>query len=360
MALRIAIEARAAAEVPAGRGRFVRELLRHLVQLPGDFELVLHARRPWPFSDPLGRARWALVGGRERPWPLRAGRAAGRGADVVLATTSYLFALASAAPSVAVVHDLIPFHPELHPPRGSGLERISLPLATRRARSFVAISSATADELQARFPATAGRVRVAPLGVGREFTPEPEPGDAAARARHGLQEPYVLVTGTLEPRKNLPRVIDAFATLGPGRREVLAMAGAPGWQTAEILRGVAALGSRARLLGYVPDGDLPALYRGAAAFCYASLYEGFGLPVGEALACGAPTVTSRSSSLPEVGGEAAFYVDPEDTDDIRRGLADALGDGDEARRRTGILHASRFDWRSTAEIVLDELRAAGG
>jgi glycosyltransferase involved in cell wall biosynthesis len=174
--------------------------------------------------------------------------------------------------------------------------------------------------------------------------------------------PYVLAVGTLEPRKNLPRLIEAFAGLPPklrGRFD-LRLAGARGWDMAKLEATLERHREFVRPLGFVADADLPALYREATLFCYPSLHEGFGLPVLEALQSGTPVVTSRTSSLPEVGGDAVRYVDQLDVSSIQQALAELLAD-DFMRRelaRRGPVQAARFSWRRTAEETLEEIVSA--
>ena len=169
----------------------------------------------------------------------------------------------------------------------------------------------------------------------------------------------MLVTGTLEPRKNLPRLIEAFAGLEPGERDgwTLALAGAAGWETDATFTTAAAHGDLVLTLGYVAEQELPSLYRHADLFCYPSLYEGFGIPVLEAMQSGTAVLTSSVSSMPEVGGDAVRYADPRDVDDIRRGLSELIDDP-ELRGRcaaAGIVQATLFDWTATARSVLTVL-----
>jgi alpha-1,3-rhamnosyl/mannosyltransferase len=179
------------------------------------------------------------------------------------------------------------------------------------------------------------------------------------RQRYGLDRPFVLTVGTLEPRKNLVRVIEAHAGLPQLLREdhPLVLVGPRGWEADEIVARAGAGGSTVRILGHVPDDDLSALYAACTAFCYPSLYEGFGLPLLEAMATGAACVTSNVSSLPEVGDDAVLYVDPLRVEDIRRALETLLTSetkraelGDRAARR-----ASRFSWDRTAAGILKAL-----
>ncbi len=355
--MRIAIDARAAAEVPAGRGRYVRELLAALARAEDDHEYVLLARTRWAAARLDARFRWRLRPARDPVWALWAAGAARR-ADGVLATNSYLLR-ATPAPSVATVFDLVAFERELGAPAGSLAERATLPLAVHRARALACISEATRDALVTRFPAAAPRARAVPLGVeGRFFGGAAEA--TAARGALGLEHPYVLMTGTLEPRKNVARAVEAFAGLPEAVRagRELLLAGPRGWDMAEIDAAIAHHPEGVRALGHVPEESLPGLYAGADVFLYPSLREGFGLPVLEAMAAGTAVVTSDVSSLPEVGGDAARYVDPRSVESIRATLAELLED-ELLRRRVGARgreRAREFSWERTARETLALLR----
>jgi alpha-1,3-rhamnosyl/mannosyltransferase len=367
--VRIGVDARAASEVPAGRGRLMRELLRGFAELDAPHEFRLYARKQWadaPSASTAGTAskdgpafEWRIQGGPAPLWAIRAGRAAGRENDVVFATSSYLLTGFTRAPTVALVHDLVAFERELRAPRGSLFERLTLPLAVRDTHALICISDATRKELIARFPAADGKSYVISLGADERFA-SAEPGDVAAR--HGITKPYVLCTATLEPRKNVPRLIEAFAGLEPELRDryELVLAGPEGWQTEETLKAIGEHPQLVRALGHVPDSDLPALYAGATVFAYPSLREGFGLPVLEAMAAGAPVLTSNQSSLPEVGGDAARYANPYDVESIRAGLTELLED--EPLRNelsaAGRERAARFTWLEAASKTLAILEAA--
>jgi glycosyltransferase involved in cell wall biosynthesis len=357
--MRIAIDARAAAEVPAGRGRYVRELLRGVSRLDADHQYLLYGRERWEGAPLDSRFRWITPSAQGLSWPLRAGLQMSRSADVGLACTSYAMTIPWRIPGAAIVWDFAPFDSSLRTPRGSLLERVTLPFAVRRCKSLIAISEATRAELETRFPRARSKATVAHPAADAHFTPEPGVGDRGVLERHGLRRPYVLVTGTLEPRKNLPRLIEAFAGLQESVRDgwTLALAGAAGWETDSTFASVAAHGGLVQTLGYVPDDELACLYRQAGVLCYVSLYEGFGIPVLEAMQSGTPVLTSAVSSMPEVGGEAARYANPRDVGDIRRALAELLGDP-ELRARcsaAGIARASLFDWTTTARVVLTAL-----
>jgi glycosyltransferase involved in cell wall biosynthesis len=390
--LRIGIDARAAVEVPAGRGRVVRELLRALGEREDEGQrYVLYAREPWRdqsrgklasdrsretlalgehprfdqhprFGRPLDeRFRWHTIAARDPWWHVRAAQAANRECDVFLSTNSYLTGWLLSIPDVPIVYDLAPFEPAMKPNRRSVvIERLTLGRTARRAAALLAISQTTADALGERFPAAAARTVVAPLGVAPALARELDPADAAVLPPAG----FVLAVGTLEPRKNLPRLVEAYLGLDEAliARHPLVVVGARGWQTGPTLSALRSLGERCTMLGYVSDAVLAELYRRCAVFCYPSLGEGFGLPVLEAMAAGATVLTSNVSSLPEVGGDAAEYVDPLDVVSITAGLRRVLCD--ESRRaelgRLALEQAARFTWERFAEQALSVLGAAAG
>ncbi|HWH96688.1 MAG TPA: glycosyltransferase family 1 protein [Baekduia sp.] len=365
--MRIGIDARAAAEERGGRGTMVRELLRALADpaVGGDHEYVLYARERWadPAVDASAGMRWELIGRPDPEWHLRAARRANATTDAYISTNSYLTAWFLRVPSVVVVCDMVAFDPALLPRKGSArIERATLPLAVRRAARLAAISQATADDLVARFPRAAGKTEVTPLAADPGFADGGAPGDEVL-ARHGIDFPYILGVGTLEPRKNLPRLVEAFIGLDDAVRgdHRLVLVGPLGWDAGETMSAITAQPERVAAIGAVPDADLPALYRRATAFAYPSLYEGFGLPVLEAMIAGVPVLTSGASSMPEVGGDAALYVAPRDVASIREGLARLLGDAGLRARlaQAGPPRAAEFSWaRYGAEMRAIAERAA--
>lgn len=362
MSLRIAIDARAAAEVGAGRGRYVRELLRALAALDAPHRYLLLARERW--DDPAldERFTWALPQATDPRWVGAAARAAHGRCDVLLATNTYALSLLVRVPSVAVVYDLVAFDPAMRAPRGSLFERVTLPLAVRRARALSCISETTREALVERFPAARGKALTIPLAADPAFGAHDPDADAAVAARHGLQKPYLLCTGTLEPRKNLPRLIAAFAALPAELRDRydLVLAGARGWDEAETFAAVRAHADKVRTLGYVTDEDLRSLFRRATAFAFPSLGEGFGLPVLEAMTAGVPVLASDLPVLREVGGDAALYADPHAVDALTAGLRTLLGDEAERARlaRLGEARAAGFSWARTARETLDAVEGA--
>jgi glycosyltransferase involved in cell wall biosynthesis len=352
--LRIGVDARAATEPGGGGRRVVQELLRALAAREDPHRYVLYARGTW--EEPLDeRFRWRRVGSRDPLWHLRTAVAASNECDVFLSTNSYLTAWFTSIPVAPMVFDLVAFDPALRPQRRANLiERATLPAAVYRSAALLAISQATADELVARYPTVADKVVVAPLAAA------PALGEPAAELPPGVPErDFVLAVGTLEPRKNLPRLVAAYRRLPAALQAAhpLVVTGRIGWEVGETLDAITSLGDRAIRTGYVPDDQLALLYRRCALFAYPSLGEGFGLPVLEAMAAGAPVLTSDRSSLPEVGGDAAAYCDPTDEGSIAATLEALLGDPDRrsAMAAAGPRHAAQFSWAHTAQIVLETL-----
>ncbi len=361
----IGLDARAAAEVPAGRGRYVREFLRRSRKRDDQHRYVLYTREAWKEAIFDERFSWRERELPEAVWHLDAARAANRECDVFLATNSYVTPWFLRIPTALVIHDLIPFQKGVHPNRRSALiERLTIRRALQRASLVVCDSHATRRDLLRLSPSVESKSKVVQLAVSECFSRPREPGRLEeVRRRHGLSKPFVLCAGTLEPRKNLPRLIQAFAALPHAvrRTHLLVLVGARGWEDDEIMQLAGTHAESVRVLGHVPDGDLACLYRLCTIFCYPSLYEGFGLPVLEAMSAGAAVLTSNVSSLPEVGGDAAAYVEPLSVDSIRGGLERLLGSQSE---RAGLRERARtralaFSWESTAAQMLTELVALG-
>jgi glycosyltransferase involved in cell wall biosynthesis len=357
---RFGIDARAAAEEPAGRGRVVRELLIALAARDDDHVYDLYTRKAW--SELLDeRFRWRPIPARDPVWHLRTARAANETADAFLSTNSYLTAWFLTVPSVVMVYDLVPFQPGVASRRSAHLiERATIRLGLRRAARIICISQTTRRDLVARFPAADAKAQVVPLAAAARFSRPVGPSElAATRRRHGLDSEFVLCTGTLEPRKNLVRVLRAHE--GLSRRVPLALVGPRGWEFEPILD-EAGRRDDVHVLGQIPDDDLVALYQACTVFCYPSLYEGFGLPLLEAMASGAACVTSSVSSLPEVGGDAVLYVDPSNVDGICGAIERLLASRQE-RQALGARasrRAAEFSWNRTAAGILEALIGAAG
>jgi glycosyltransferase involved in cell wall biosynthesis len=240
-----------------------------------------------------------------------------------------------------------------------------------RATEVIAVSDQTRQDLLESYPVRPEAVTVVPLGVDHEvFRPVPEEEIEAVRLRYGIQGPYLLSLGGIEPRKNLPGVIRAFSSLSPDIRPTLVLVGArdprnpEGWELLrsalqsippEIRRSVV-------LTGYVSEGEKAALLGGAVALVFPSLYEGFGLPIIEAMACGTPVLTSDVSALPATAGDAAWLVDPHDVAAIADGMERLVSDTGlrEELRARGLARAAMFSWEETANRTAQLLHRASG
>jgi glycosyltransferase involved in cell wall biosynthesis len=255
--------------------------------------------------------------------------------------------------------------PHLHPPaRVAWMER-RLPATLRQARRFVAISGFTKREMIARLGIAPERIDVVPLGLSTDFHPVTAEVATPVLTRHGLTDrSYVLAVSTLEPRKNFDGLLAAHTLLPAAlrRRFPLVIAGGRGWgRTLEDSATAPHLADGTlRLPGFVADADLVPLYARAAVCAYPSLYEGFGLPALEAMACGTPLVTSNGSALDETAGDAALKVDPLDPPAIAAALRCVLEDAELADdlRARGLAHARSFTWQRTTEGLVGCWRAA--
>jgi glycosyltransferase involved in cell wall biosynthesis len=278
---------------------------------------------------------------------------------------------ASGCPTVVTVHDLSFLrYPGAFRPFNRYYLSLATRASTRRATRVIAVSASTRQDVINLIGVAPEKVVVVPNGVTAEFHPADPVEVSAFRQRMGLPERYILFLGTLEPRKNLVRLIEAYSLLHT-RGQItaasippLVIAGGKGWYYQEIFSRVTALGLAGKVTfpGFVPAGDLPWWYRGADLFVYPSLFEGFGLPPLEAMASGTPCITSRASSLPEVAGDAAILVDPEDVEQLADAMHRVLATPDLAGhlRAAGISQASRFPWEHTAAETRAVYRSALG
>jgi glycosyltransferase involved in cell wall biosynthesis len=346
--------------VPGGTAVAALEVARELSASAADIELVgvsgAHSNTPSPpWTPPIpthqlrhhGAALYASWLFLSRP-PVE--RATGR-VDVVHATT--IIPCPSTAPLVVTVHDLAFLHEPEHFTRwGRLLFRRSLAVIRERANVVLCSSQATMDDC-AHHGLDEDRLRLVPLGVRLPTAPPSQHDIDRVVAAHSLAERYVLFVGTVEPRKNLRRLAEAVAIIRRTRPDVvLAVAGADGWGD-----GAPVPSEAVRFLGFVSEPDLGPLFAGASAVCYPSIREGFGLPVLEAMAYGAPVVTSRGTATEEAAGGAAVLVDPYDVEDIARGIDEALhpSRGDQLRS-AGHLRAAAMGWDRTAEATAQVYR----
>ena len=364
----------------AGISRYIGRLTRHLPDVPGTERFLLYTNRDvarWPEAEgprlrlapartptthPVLRILWE-----QTVLPALALR---DGVDLLHCPLNVRPVLAR-VPVVLTIHDLtfVRFPDRFHPLKQRYLAHLTR-FSARRARRILADSAATKRDVEETFGVPAARVDVVYPGVDEDFRPY-DPGDATDRAAlddfrkaHRLPARYVLYQGTLEPRKNVDKLVQAFAGLvRRGLPHALVLAGGKGWGYEAIFAAVERLGLRERVIvpGYVERREQPLWYNAAEAFVYPSQYEGFGLPVLEAMACGTPVITSNTSSLPEVAGDAGELVDPADVEALTESLVGVLSDPARAARmaQAGRRRAQAFTWQAAAEACVGAYRAAG-
>jgi alpha-1,3-rhamnosyl/mannosyltransferase len=268
---------------------------------------------------------------------------------------------APGVPSVVTCYDLIPL---IYPQYFTALQRLIFRtahfLALRTSRAILAISEATKNDLVRFFHTDPQRIVVTPLAADAHFRPPSRAAIDRVRQQHALPDRYVLYFGSNKPHKNVPRLIEAFARSNiqsPTSKLYLVIAGHWDDRYPEVKLAVKQfdLTERIRFIGSVKDDDLPALYGGAEVFVFPSEYEGFGLPVLEAMACGTPVVCSNRSSLPEVAGDAALLCDPYDIKALARTIEQALTDGDlrATLQQRSLARAAQFSWEQTAQSTKD-------
>jgi len=374
--MRITLDVSAVPDAPAGAGRYTIELASALAAR-GDLSVTVTARRAdaerW---RALAEGRLDVLARAPAPRPLRLAWEQ-LGLPAVLARARpdvhhgphYTMPERSPVPVVVTIHDCTYFdHPEWHERSKVVLFRRAIRVAARRAAALVCVSETTARELAAACRVDAPVV-VAPHGVDHgRFSPDPpSPGsdDAALRAL-GIDPGcrFVLFTGTIEPRKDVPTLVRAFSALADEEPDLtLVLAGRPGWRSGPLEEALSASAHRDRIVrtGYVGDDAVPALLRKAAAVAYPSLAEGYGLPALEALACGAPLVTTRGTAMAELAAGAATLVEPSDPVALAEALAAVLRSGapDAARRReAGLEVAAARTWGASAERHVEAYRIA--
>jgi glycosyltransferase involved in cell wall biosynthesis len=356
----------------AGVSNYVEALLMHLGQIDQQNRYSVYTTRglnrdelPLPPNFAIKSSRLPTINPRVRiPWEqmlapvlLKAGRA-----DVYHGVLN-VAPLFCPVPSVITIHDLafISF-----PQTFRRVNRTYLTWATRvsarRASRILAVSEATKSEIVRLLGIPPERIIVTYDAAESRFSP-PDPATLAAfRQRAGLPERFILFISTLEPRKNVPTLLDAYAQIAKRTDAPLIIGGGKGWLYDEIFAKAEQLnlGDRVRFVGYVPGEDLPLWYAAATVFTMPSLYEGFGMPLLEAMCCGTPVITTTSSSLPEVVGDAGITVPPTDATALGEAILRVLNDADlraEMRER-GFRQAQRFSWRTTAEQTLQAYRDA--
>jgi glycosyltransferase involved in cell wall biosynthesis len=359
----IYLDVSAAVHRRAGLGRYAEDLARALIATdPERYALFYNRERGIEPLAGLERipARTMALG--YKPWRMLVwlGQLARVGFDRLLPgaelfhATEHLLPHLRHVPTVLTVHDLIFRHlPAHHKPLNRWYLNLTMPLYCRRATHIIVISECTRRDLVAAYGLPPDKVTVVYEAADPRFRPQPPDAVTGVRARYGLPERYLLFVGTIEPRKNLTRLLRAFEVVrADGLADGLVIVGRRGWLYDDFFATLERSPARDAVFfpGYVPDEDLPALYAGAQALVLPSLYEGFGLPTLEAMACGTPVACSDTSSLPEVTGDAALHFDPREVGAMTDALRRLLGDADlrAVLRGRGLERVVGFSWERVA------------
>jgi glycosyltransferase involved in cell wall biosynthesis len=361
------IDVSAAVHNRAGLGRYAADLARALADArPGEIGLFHNQGSDGRLPDDLRDLPRRSVRLGYKPWRLA----------VLLAhwsrihfdrllpetrlfhSTEHLLLPLRQTPTVITIHDLIPrLFPQYHKKLNYYYLNLAMPLFCRRATAVIAVSEFTRQDIMAHYRLDPAKIHVVHEAAAPHFKPATPAKIKMVRGKYRLPEKFLLHLSTIEPRKNLDRLLDALQIVRREQPDLkLILAGAKGWLYDDFFTRIAAeqLDEIVRPLGWVPDEDLPAVIGAASLAVQPSLYEGFGLPILEHMACGQVVAASNSSSHPEIGGEAAAYFDPNHVEEMAAVISRLLANPDEyqQRRELGLVQARRFSWQRAAAETL--------
>jgi glycosyltransferase involved in cell wall biosynthesis len=363
---KIGIDGIPLASAKTGIGHYTLELSRALAAIDPDDEFQLISPIPLVSEDHLPRNLRKVEAPKRKLWwvaglPLYIRRSS----LALFHGTNYDIPLWSPCPTVVSIHDLsLLLYPQTHLKHLVRRARYRLPLMARNATRIITATEHVKKEVAEHLHIDPAKIVVTPYAPRTDFRPMPRSETEATRRRLGVEDVFILFVGTIEPRKNLITLLRAFAEtqMNTDLRPQLVIAGQEGWLMGEMLSYIEREGlkERIRFTGYITDEDLRALYSSCAVCVYPSLYEGFGFPPLEAMACGSPVIAADVPSLHETVGKAALLVPPTDVQQLARALVEMLGD--EQKRayfsRAGLEWAAQFTWERTAQLTLEVYRDA--
>lgn len=370
--MRIGLNAMQVRAAKSGVGQYIDGLIDGLLQcLPAEDRLVVYATHEtaanYSRNDP--RVELRIIGPNSRramrllhEWCFLPGQIARDRIDVFHGPSNFL-PRRCPCPSVVTIHDA---SRQVDPSRYTRGNLLYWEFMTRHtvrmATPIITVSHAAAADLEKYLHVAPERIHVIHEAAHPRFTPNKAPNDDAVLQRLGITKPYLLHVGTLEPGKNTVRIVQAYARYlkSVAQPLPLVLAGDRGWKHEAVFQAIEQekLGENLKYIGHVKDDSLPPLYRGAEFFLFPSLNEGFGLPPLEAMQCGTPVIAANRSSLPEVLGDAALYVDPFSVEDLTQKIIQLANDKElqQGMREKGLLQAARYSWQRTAEQTLDVYR----
>ncbi len=378
----IYVDVSAAVHAKAGIGRYAESLVRALIaRQPGRYALFYNQSRGSQPLEGLGSVPARTVQAGYKPWRMAVwlGQLAQLGYDGLVPgaelfhATEHLLLPLRGTPTILTVHDMIfQLFPEHQKRLNYWYLNATMPLYCRRADAIITVSESSKQDIVTHYGLDAAKIWVVYEAAAPEFVPASRSAIEEVQRRYGLPEHYLLHVGTIEPRKNLARLVEALQKLRDGGLKIpLVVVGGKGWLYHDFFERLKGLQVADSVIfpGYIPDNDLPTVYCAAKLAIVASVYEGFGLPLLEAMACGTPVVSSNLSSLPEVGGDAALYFDPYDVDAMAAAIHSAWIDAElrEHLQNLGLDRSSEFSWERAAQqtagiydTVLAQHAAAAG
>ena len=347
-----------------GVGHYTFELGRALAAIASDHEFEIVSPSAFSSIDASLPPNLKLVNAgldslrRRGWWSIYLPRYCRRASFALFHGTNFALPYWASCPTVLTIHDLsLLLYPETHEKHLVLRARVKLPLAARKATAIITPSETVKGEVCEHLGVSADKVFAIPEAARACFYPMPTAESRPVCQRFGIEAEFLLFVGTVEPRKNLLTLVRAFEQIirSTSSKLQLVIAGEKGWLSGDLMDYLrdSHIGERVLFTGHLPDEDLRALYSSCRVFVYPSLYEGFGLPLLEAMACGAPVVTSRIPSIVETVADVARLISPTDVDDLARGITALLDDAGEREHRStaGIAHAKKFSWERTASAT---------